>query len=244
MNELEIINAGDSALFCRLSESIDPVINRKVMLLAESLHKESISGITEWVPSYSGIMIYFDPLTIDCLSLRRLLLEKFSLINSVSLKNKKSVIILPVCYGNEYGPDISVVAKRNQLSVEEVITIHSTPLYYIYMLGFTPGFPYLGGMDNRIETPRKKEPRLKIAAGSVGIAGDQTGIYPLESPGGWQIIGKTPLNLFNPRQNPAFLLRAGLYIKFEPVDSKEFIKISREIESKSYKVIKKTVTGK
>ncbi|MBO1911088.1 5-oxoprolinase subunit PxpB, partial [Microvirga sp. 3-52] len=118
------------------------------------------------------------------------------------------------------GPDLEYVAKSNNLSIEEVIQIHSENEYLVYMIGFAPGFPFLGGMDKRIATPRKETPRLTIPSGSVGIAGKQTGVYPLETPGGWQIIGRTPLDLFLPDMSPPTLLEAGDKIRFMPVSAK------------------------
>ncbi|MDQ1233878.1 inhibitor of KinA [Paenibacillus sp. SORGH_AS306] len=132
------------------------------------------------------------------------------------------VIDIPVCYGNEYGPDLEYVATYNHLSVEEVIAIHCSCEYLIYAIGFAPGFPYMGGMSTKIATPRKATPRLVIPAGSVGIAGTQTGIYPLATPGGWQLIGRTPLTLFRPNQHPPVLLASGMSIRFRAIDEEEY----------------------
>ena len=243
MDGLKILSAGDSALFCRFSKNIDLVVNRKVMLLAESLEREKVEGVIELMPSYSGIMIYFNPIRTSFSALKDILLEKISRIDTITLDKETSLISLPVCYEIEFGPDLPVVAEKNKLSINEVIEIHSSPMYRIYMLGFTPGFPYLGGMDDRIITPRKSEPRLKIEAGSVGIAGSQTGIYPLESPGGWQIIGKTPLKLFDTHQNPASLLKAGMHIKFQPIDRKMFDDISNDVANRSYTISLSKLSG-
>ena len=144
------------------------------------------------------------------------------------------VIHVPAIYGGEYGPDLHYVAEFNCLSEDDVITIHSSVACLVYMFGFTPGFCYLGGMDKRIATPRQETPRLKIPAGSVGIAGEQTGIYPLLSPGGWQLIGRTPLLLFNPDRKPVFLFNAGDYIQFYPVDMEEYKRIAEEVAAGTY----------
>jgi KipI family sensor histidine kinase inhibitor len=140
----------------------------------------------------------------------------------------KQVVEIPVAYGGEYGPDLGEVARAHNISEEEVIKLHSEPEYPIYMLGFVAGFPYLGGMNKAIATPRKKSPRLKIEAGSVGIAGEQTGIYSVESPGGWQIIGRTPLKLYDVNRNEPVLLKAGQYIKFKPITKEEFRTMENE----------------
>jgi inhibitor of KinA len=146
------------------------------------------------------------------------------LLNDLDLDERREsrVVEIPVHYGGESGPDLDIVAKHNGLTPEEVVAIHSNGHYFVNMIGFAPGFPYIGGMSEKIATPRKSSPRLKIPAGSVGIAGKQTGIYPIETPGGWQIIGKTPLQLFRPDHDPPSLLKAGDKICFKPITLKEF----------------------
>ena len=153
----------------------------------------------------------------------------------VSVKdNEKLITEIPVCYGGVFGPDIENVAKLAGLTVEEVIKIHSQEDYLIYMLGFLPGFTYLGGLDERIHTPRLANPRIKIPAGSVGIGGSQTGIYPLDSPGGWQLIGKTPVKTYDPLREPPILFEAGQYIRFVPVTEDEYYKIEDKISKGQY----------
>ena len=150
----------------------------------------------------------------------------------------REIVEIPVFYGGELGPDLDFVANYNQLSSEEVVKIHSSEEYLIYMIGFTPGFPYVGGMSEKIATPRLQTPRTKIPAGSVGIAANQTGIYPVESPGGWQLIGRTPLQLFDYRKENPFLLDAGHYLSFKPIDQSEFNKISEEVLKGTYQVVR------
>ena len=149
----------------------------------------------------------------------------------------KKIYEIPVCYGGEYGPDLEFVAKNADISVEEVIKIHSSKDYLIYMLGFLPGFSYLGGLDEKIHTPRLANPRIKIPAGSVGIGGAQTGIYPLESPGGWQLIGKTPVKTYNPDRKVPILFEAGDYIRFVPISQEEFEKIEKEVNEDKYECV-------
>lgn len=157
------------------------------------------------------------PYDFVCSQLQQLLAE---------LKDDKTItprlVEIPVCYGGEFGPDLEYVAAFNGLTTEEVIHIHSSGDYLVYMIGFAPGFPYIGGMSEKIATPRRETPRLKIPSGSVGIAGKQTGVYPIETPGGWQLIGRTPLKLFRPDEEPPSLLMAGDKIKFVPISYNDY----------------------
>lgn len=220
--ETKYLLAGDKAIVVEFGDIIDEDINRKVINLMKNIESSSlINSIYEMIPTYRSLMIIYNPLKITF----------NDLINSVKNiecnlkvldKREKNIIKIPVLYGNDYGPDIDTVAKHNRLSIEEVIRLHSEAEYLVYMLGFTPGFTYLGGMNNKLETPRLYNPRVKIPEGSVGIAGKQTGVYPIESPGGWQLIGRTPIKLYNPKRENPILLKAGDYVKFTPITKDEF----------------------
>ena len=214
--------AGDSALVIIFGDRIDEKINKKVHAVANAIEKASPDWLVEVVPTYTSVYVYYDPLK---LSYRNILdaIKPFLLVEPK--EERPRIVEIPTAYGGEFGPDIEFVAKHNGLTVEEVIEIHSKPLYRVYMLGFTPGFAYLGGMDERIATPRLEKPRLKVPAGSVGIAGKQTGIYPIESPGGWRLIGRTPLRLFTPEKDPPTLLQPGDYVRFVPISEEEFWEI-------------------
>jgi len=170
------------------------------------------------VPAYSSLAVIYDPTLIDFGGVKRAVEG----VEASAESFEGELVEIPVVYGGEYGPDLEFVAKHSGLSVDEVIEIHSKPVYRVYFLGFLPGFAYLGGMDERIAAPRLERPRLKVPSGSVGIAGKQTGIYPIESPGGWRLIGRTPLRLFNPEKEPPTLLQPGDRVKFVPVDEYEF----------------------
>jgi len=203
---------------------------RKLFHLLES---EKPVGMIESIPSYSELMVCFDPLKTDGESILDQIRQLEPQIVNVELPSSR-MLHIPVLYGGESGMDLYAVAEMNKLTIDEVISIHTEGSYLVYMLGFTPGFCYLGGLDKRIAAPRKKDPRLRIPAGSVGIAGDQTGIYPLESPGGWNIIGKTPLILFDHSRVPAFLAGPGDYIRFFAINNEEYMSILDSVTSGSY----------
>lgn len=228
VNNIFYKNAGDHALVAEFGNEISKEINEKVRAFAYLLDKERINGIAETVPTYRSLMIHYNPLIIDRKSLISELKKREEKLENLELP-PPMVTEIPTLYGEKYGPDLKDVAKHAGMSVEEVIKIHSSTEYLIYMLGFTPGFPYLGGMDPRIAAPRLENPRTKIQRGSVGIADTQTGIYSLDSPGGWKLIGWTPLPLFNPEGPSSFLLKAGDYIKFRPIDQEEYENLKREL---------------
>lgn len=216
--------AGDLGLLVEFGDKIDPEINQKVRKIFLTLEKVTIDGITEAVPTYRSILIFYDPSKISFGQLQQEILNIDQKLEEVTIPPPETIEI-PVLYGGEYGPDLDFVAQHNGLTPEEVIEIHTSGTYLIYMIGFTPGFPFLGGLSERLFTPRLKTPRAVVPAGSVGIANNQTGIYPIDSPGGWQLIGRSPLKLYNPcRENP-ILLKAGNYIKFKRITEAEYREI-------------------
>ena len=223
--KLRYIPSGDSAFIIKAGDDISPATNQLVRKLLLQIEEANIPGITDFIPSYNELMVCYDP----CTTPYRELLERLRTVETGIDERalpESPVFRVPVLYGGDHGPDLAEVASIHRLSIQEVIERHSTPTYLIYMLGFTPGFCYLGGMDETIATPRKATPRVAIPAGSVGIAGQQTGIYPVDSPGGWQLIGKTPLRLFAPEREPVFLFRPGDRLRFEPVTAEIFKEIS------------------
>ncbi|WP_319202440.1 5-oxoprolinase subunit PxpB [uncultured Ilyobacter sp.] len=231
------LNSGEKALVIEFGNKISEEVNSKVRSMTIAIEKEGIEGIIEVTPTYRSITVHYDPMKITY----TYLLEQFqSLENNIGKIDipLPEIIEIPTFYGGSLGPDIANVAQHNSISIDEVISIHSSKEYLIYMLGFTPGFPYLGGMDEKISTPRLGTPRTKIKKGSVGIAGSQTGIYPTESPGGWQIIGKTPLELYNAFNDSPILLDSGNYIKFVPIDWDEYEKIEKAVKENRYQIKK------
>ena len=226
---------GENAIMVEFGKYIHPDINRKVMALVAYLEQHPFVGMLEYISAYKYVTIFYDPLLVNALpieveagemplSYRKMVqfIEKVLKTIDMNKTGQASIVELPVCYGGEFAPDLTFVAKHNQLSTQEVIDIHSSGEYLVYMIGFAPGFPFLGGMSEKIATPRRSSPRLAIPVGSVGIAGSQTGAYPIETPGGWQLIGRTPVELFCPQNNPPTLLHAGNIVKFKPITLEEY----------------------
>ncbi len=238
----KFLPGGDSALFVEFGDGIDPELNRRVRELHLAIQEAGLPGVVESVPSYRSLLVYYDPRLV-CAEDLMAELDPLARQEGESVFPPPMVIEIPTIYGGHYGQDLDFVARHNGLSPEEVICLHSEREYLIYMLGFIPGFAYLGGVSPRIRTPRLATPRARIPAGSVGIAESQTGIYPAESPGGWRIIGRTPLELFDPAKEPPALLQAGNYVRFAPVSDREFIKIREQIEQTTYRLKQHPFTG-
>ena len=234
-NEPKYLLAGDKAITVEFGDEIKEEINKLVRSMSYAINNKNIKGIIEIIPTYRSISIQYNPLEITIGDLIERLKEIYANIDSIQLPPAK-VIEIPTVYGGEYGPDIEFVSQYNNISTDEVIKFHTSVDYLIYMLGFTPGFTYLGGLPREIETPRLKTPRTKIPAGSTGIAGKQTGIYPIESPGGWQLIGRTPLKLYDPKRNPPIILNAGDYLRFISIGEKEYKEILKLVEENKYEM--------
>ncbi len=211
--EPRFLTAGDQSLLVEFGDEISPEANVLVNSLKHAIENAGLPGIRETVPTYRTLILYYDPLVVDLPGLKDAL-QKLSYRRDGQDTVAQSPVEIPVVYGGVSGPDLNLVAESHGLTPDEVVEIHISAVYTVYMNGFMPGFPYLGGLSPRIATPRLKTPRLKVPAGSVGIAGNQTGIYPSESPGGWQIIGRTPLRLFDPCKMPPALLPPGSEVKF------------------------------
>ncbi len=226
MGNVRFLPCGDQAVTVEWGSTIDEHINRQVHAFARKVEELFHPAITEVVPTYRSATVHYRPEVLSYEELNQLLAPLAQ--GSAEEAEELPVVEIPVCYGGEYGPDLLEVAQHCSLTPEEVIARHTAPTYRIYMLGFTPGFPYLGGMDPSIAASRRKEPRIHIPAGSVGIAGEQTGVYPIVSPGGWQLIGRTPLRLFDPQREQPILLSAGAGIRFVPIDEETFRKMEEK----------------
>lgn len=211
---------GDRALLVELGDGISPQINKKVSSLFMGLQNHGLKGITELVPGYRSLMVAYDPRVSSMSALRSQIMSIWETLDESRLPSS-SIVEIPVIYGNEYGPDLEWVANYLKISAEDVIRLHTQPIYQVYMIGFMPGYPYMGEVVDALVTPRRKTPRTRVVKGSVGIAQKQTGIYSVTSPGGWQIIGRTPVQLFNPHEKTPSLLNAGDRVKFFGIAAEE-----------------------
>lgn len=235
-NSVKFLFSGDSALVIEFGNEISVNINKKIRKMMDDIKKENIDGIVKLVPTYCSLLINYDVLKIDY----NTLVEKLKTFLNNDLETVEgeevTLVEIPTLYNDEVGPDLSYVAEHNKLSKEEVIKIHTGTDYLVYMLGFMPGFTYLGGMSEKIATPRLESPRLQIYPGSVGIAGKQTGMYPSMSPGGWRIIGRTPLKLYNPNSDTPVYISSGDYVRYVSISEEEYNDILKKVENNEYKL--------
>ncbi|HLQ72752.1 MAG TPA: 5-oxoprolinase subunit PxpB [Bacillota bacterium] len=232
LKHLTVYPLGDHALTIQLSESIDNDIHQFILQMTETLEQSHFIGFIEVIPSYHNFTVFYDPIRVYNHYHETTHFSPFHFVKDFCLNTlkaatnisstEKNIIDIPVIYGDEYGPDLDYVASYNGLDHETVIQLHSEKLYLVYMLGFAPGFPYFANVNEKIVTPRKKTPRQNNPAGSVGLAGNQTGIYSIASPGGWQVIGNTPVKLFTPTKEHPSLLKPGDYVRFKPINQKTY----------------------
>jgi inhibitor of KinA len=225
----KIYPLGDAAACIDLGNTIDEEINKKVIAIREWLMANSFEGLKDIIIAYSSISVYYDPIIIKkknhfqstVFEVVKQKLETAFHESAIAGKTNENIIRIPVCYSNDFGVDIDFISKEKQISKEEIIQVHTSKIYRVYMIGFLPGFSYLGKLDEKLSIPRKMKP-ITVAAGSVGIAGNQTGIYPLVCPGGWQIIGRTPVKLFDYIGIVPIKICAGDYVQFYEINKEEF----------------------
>lgn len=235
MEEMKCMPAGDRAMVVEFGNAIDTGINNRVHALAAKIKKAQLPGVVETVPTFRSLMIYYDPWETSFASLKKTL-EEFGTIEEEEQGRKKRILKIPCCYGARFGQDLADMEKYTGLDRDEIIAIHSSVDYKIYMMGFLPGFVYLGGLDKRIEMPRLQTPRVKIQPGAVGIGGNQTGVYPLASPGGWRLMGGTPVDFYAPEREEPILCKAGEYIRFVPITIDDYYDIRRMIVKGTYQI--------
>ncbi|HAV53204.1 MAG TPA: allophanate hydrolase subunit 1, partial [Leuconostoc mesenteroides] len=220
----KVIFSGDTSINVVFENVVSEKISNQVLSIAKLVERQHINGLVDIIPAYREVTFVFDPLVIDIASFKHFLEKQLNKMDGEIVDKKGRHYDIPVLYNDEVGLDLLEVAKYHGLSIAEVIHLHTAQAYRIYMLGFLPGFAYLGGLDAKLHTPRKNTPRLRIPAGSIAIGGEQTGYYPVDSPGGWQIIGQTPLVMFDSNR-PEIKLHAGDRMKFYAIDKLEFQKL-------------------
>ena len=231
--QARIVPAGDRAVTVEVGEGIAVEVNRRVRALGLTIQQAEAAGVEEVVPAYRSLLVYYDPARLSFTDLEAHLREmEGRLAETPALAPR--VVELPTVYGGGDGPDLDYVAEHAGISVQEVVEVHSSADYLVYMMGFTPGFTYLGGLSERIVTPRLETPRTAIPAGSVGIAEAQTGVYPMESPGGWRLIGRTPVPLFDPHREPPVLVEPGEYVRFVPVSPEDARRIEEQVKAGTF----------
>jgi len=221
VSAFRIVPAGDSAIVVEYEERIDPLVNARAIALADSLQAAAIAGVRDVVPTYRSVAVFFDPLRTNYDTLLERI-ERDAGRPAPDAARQAEPLRIPVCYGGDLGPDLGAVAAFGGISADEVIALHASATYRVFMLGFVPGFAYMGIVDARIAAPRHSTPRVRVPAGSVGIAGVQTGIYPTETPGGWQLIGRTPVKPFDANRAQPFLMKAGDAVRFYAIDRAEY----------------------
>lgn len=237
INDIHFFQISENAITLEFGDDINEETLGRITGLNQCIKRDPFAGLLSTIPAYTTLTLYFNSVvlmkdrnlkggtTLDKLSRY---IKSINVETNSDQKMYREIINIPVCYDLTFGFDLQELSSFYQLKKEEIIEIHSSAVYTVYMIGFVPGFPYLGGLSEKLTTPRRQNPRPAIPAGSVGIAGQQTGIYPLETPGGWQIIGRTPLKLFNVKRQQPSLLKAGDKLKFEPISLREFGQLERE----------------
>ncbi len=224
---MRIIPASDSSLLVEFGTSISPEIYARVLALFRALQAEKQTRIRNLHPAYASLLIDFNPFEITHAELEEYVRELTEL-TTIATDTSSRTISIPVCYDADFAPDLSDVAAHNGISTNDVIDLHTSTTYLVYFLGFSPGFAYLGGLDSKLHTPRLATPRKHVIAGSVGIAGEQTGVYPIDSAGGWRLIGRTPLRMFDPNADPPSRLQPGDHVQFRAISRSKFDEMENE----------------
>ncbi len=230
---VRFLPSGDTALVVEFGDRVDRELNARVLRLDAALREHAISGVVETVPTFRSLCIHYDPLQTGAAKLIRAVQ---SLLGQESRVRREATLWrVPVCYENEYAPDMAYVAERTGLSADRVIALHCGTRYHVYMIGFLPGFPYLGDLPAELELARRTDPRVKVPGGSVAIATSLTGIYPVESPGGWHLIGATPIRLFDAKQKTPSLFAPGDQVIFCPISRDDFNRVRSAVAAGGYR---------
>jgi KipI family sensor histidine kinase inhibitor len=239
--KVRFLSAGDRALVVEFGDRVDRALSERVLRLDAIIRSDPPAGIVETVPTFRSLTVYYDPF----LTSRGKLQQTIGALAD-RVDNRRSAARLwqvPVCYEGEFAPDLAEVARLTGLTPGEVVALHSGTRFHVYMLGFLPGFPYMGDLPPQLELPRRADPRLRVPAGSISIATSLTAIYPYESPGGWHLIGATPIRMFDPERPEPALFAPGDAVSFQPVDAAAFASIRQAVENRSYEVQSAPVAG-
>ncbi|MBV8133381.1 MAG: 5-oxoprolinase subunit PxpB [Alphaproteobacteria bacterium] len=238
--KVSFLSAGDRALVVEFGDRIERALNDKVLRLDASLRSSGLPGVVETVPTFRSLMVHYDPVATTRASLERAIT---GLLDRQPVPHGAATLWrVPVCYEGEFAPDLAEVAHLTGVTQSEAVALHSAVRYHVYMLGFLPGFPYMGDLPQELALPRRADPRLRVPAGSVSIATTLTAIYPYESPGGWHLIGATPICLFDPVRPRAALLAPGDIVRFEPIDPASFASIKNAVDNGNYEVASEPIT--
>jgi inhibitor of KinA len=226
VSTFKVVPVGDATMVVEFEERIDLAVNARAVATAEALRAESIPGVLDVVPTYRSVAVYFDPLLTDHSELVRHL-EEAAARPAPADSREHTLIRVPVCYGDEFGPDLPDIAAFAHATEADVVEIHTRTTYRVFMLGFMPGFAYMGLVDSRIAIPRRETPRVRVPRGSVCVAGVQTSVHPVEAPSGWHLIGRTPLRPFEPARRYPFLMKPADEVQFYSIDRREFDRLDR-----------------
>jgi len=239
--KVRFLSAGDRALVVEFGDRVDRALSDDVLRLDASLRSSGVPGVVETVPTFRSLMVHYDPTVTSRADLEGAIAGRLDRRSRV--RSDATLWRMPVCYEGEFAPDLAEVARLAGLTMSEVVALHSAVRYHVYMLGFLPGFPYLGDLPHRLALPRRADPRLRVPAGSVSIATTLTAIYPYESPGGWHLIGATPIRLFDPERPRPALLAPGDIVQFEPISSASFVAIRKAVDCSDYSIAGEPIAG-
>jgi inhibitor of KinA len=239
--KVRFLAAGDRALVVEFGDRIDRALSAEVLRLDASLRSNGLAGVVETVPTFRSLMVHYDPLVTTRADLEHAIAGVLD--REPGSRGTGTLWRVPVCYDGEFAPDLAEVARLTGLSPGEVVALHSGTRYHVYMLGFLPGFPYMGDLPARLALPRRADPRVRVPAGSIAIATTLTAIYPYESPGGWHLIGATPIRLFDPERAQPALFTPGDAVQYEPVDAAAFASIKTAVDNGSYQIASEPIAG-
>jgi len=232
--QVKFLPCGDSAIVVEFGDRIDRGVSERVLRLSAHIQKSHLTGVVETVPTFRSLMVHYEPLRTSAAELTGAIEALLS--HEGALDSRRHLWRVPVCYEGDFAPDLANVAERTGLAAQEVVARHAGTRYHVYMIGFLPGFPYMGDLPTELALPRRVDPRVRVPAGSVAIATTMTAVYPFESPGGWHLIGTTPIRLFDVGWTPPALFAPGDAVQFEPINQRAYTEIHAAVARGEYQV--------